>query len=219
MPQISIETHLEHNHQRPQLSATSILILERSGEECQIFVLKRQNRGGFLKDALIFPGGKLEECDYSKGKDPLLATAVRETQEETGLCLDPSSLTLFSWWMTPKIETRRFDTRFYVGPYPLGQELKICQEEAEWGRLFAPSELLELHKRHEVRLMPPNLLTLEMISGLRTLDEVRARALHLEEPICPELMVDEAGDRYLTIPDTLGLARTRFKIGADGRFS
>jgi 8-oxo-dGTP pyrophosphatase MutT (NUDIX family) len=219
MPQISSETLLEHNHQRPQLSATTLLILERSEEECQIFVLKRQNRGGFLGDALVFPGGVVEEIDYASGDEPLVTAAVREIREETGLLVDPNTLTPFSWWLTPKTEKRRFDTHFFVAPYPQDQAAAVNLAESQWGALLAPSEILAQHARGEAHLVPPTLLTLEHIRGARTLAEVRARAHDLEAPICPELQIDAAGERILALPESSGFARRGFKITGDGRFS
>lgn len=210
---------MEHNHRQAQLAATTLLILERNQAQFQVFVLKRQNRGGFLRDALVFPGGIVEPVDHENGQDPLIAAAVRETQEETGLVIDKNSLTRFSWWLTPVSEKRRFDTHFFIAPYPKGQEAVINKAEAEWGRLMTPSEILALHERNEVLLMPPTLLTLELIAGLTTLKEAQEMAYSLDAPICPELSTDALGAPRLALPSGLGLARQGFKISKDGRFS
>lgn len=216
MPQIS---NTKNTHAKPRLAATTLLILERSDQECQIFILKRQNNGGFLKDAWIFPGGVVEECDYKNEADPLLSAAVREVAEETGLLIHHNDLQHFSWWLTPKSEAKRFDTHFYVAPYPQSQEPVINPAEAQWGRLLAPSEILALHKAREARLMPPTLLTLESIAGLRTIREIMSKASAVAAPICPELVAVTGQTPALTLPPGLGFKRTRFEISEDGWFS
>lgn len=203
----------------PKLSATTLLILERNLEECQIFVLKRQDRGGFLKDALVFPGGIVEKEDFEGLTDPLRAAAVREIKEETGLRVDSTNLVPFSWWLTPESEPKRFDTHFFVAPYPKDQEPHINLDESEWGRLMYPSDILEQHKRREVRLMPPTLLTLETICGLTSFEEVAQKAQVGKEPICPKIETDSSGQIFLTIPETLGFGRSRFKVEPAGGFS
>lgn len=203
----------------PKLSATTLLILERNLDECQIFVLKRQDRGGFLKDALVFPGGIVERVDFEGSGDPLRAAAVREIEEETGLHIDDVELVPFSWWLTPESEPKRFDTHFFVAPYPKDQEPQVNLEESQWGRLMTPSEILEQHKRREVRLMPPTLLTLETICGLVKFEDVVQKAKVGPEPICPKIEIDSSGQLFLTIPESLGFGRSRFKVEAAGGFS
>jgi len=193
----------------PKLSATTVLILERNRAECQIFVLKRQDRGGFLKDALVFPGGIVEKIDFDRSADPVRAAAVREIEEETGLRVDSSDLVPFSWWLTPESEPKRFDTHFFVAPYPKGQEPSINLEESQWGRLMIPSEILEQHARREVRLLPPTLLTLETICGLTSFEEVVKKAQVGPEPICPKVEIDASGQVFLTIPESAGFGRSR----------
>jgi|SRR5688572_28628763 len=210
---------MQHNHETPQLSATTLLILEREGHECQVFVLKRQNRGGFLQDALVFPGGVVGEKDYGTDVDPVRAAAVREIAEETGLQIEIDALHPFSWWLTPECEKRRFDTRFFAAPYPASQIPVINSAESEWGRLLAPSEILTLHEQGEARLVPPTLLTLERICGLITFKDVLSKAHHLHAPICPQLQTNPTGERCLALPEGSGLSRTHFKISNEGRFS
>lgn len=210
---------MEDNHRIPQLSATTLLILEREDQECQVFVLKRQNRGGFLQDAIVFPGGVIEPEDYLNQNDALKAAAVREIVEETGLVVDPATLCSFSWWITPKIEKRRFDTRFFVAPYPNNQIAKVNEEESQWGCLLTPSEILQRHENRHLRLLPPTLFCLERIKNCRTFAEVLAKAQDLREPICPELELDEHGEAFLALPSSHHGVRKGFKISTDGRFS
>lgn len=202
----------------PKLSATTLLILERNQEECQIFVLKRNDCGGFLREALVFPGGKVEDIDF-ESQDPLRAAAVRETAEETGLRINPLDLKPFSWWLTPECEAKRFDTHFFAAPYPFEQVPRIDLEESQWGRLMTPSEILEQHAKKEVRLMPPTLLTLETIAGSKTFSEILAKAKVGSEPICPKLESDASGQLFLTISPSLGFGRSRFRVEPEGRFS
>lgn len=81
-----------------------------------------------------------------------------------GLVLRSDLLKPWAHWITPEIETRRFDTRFFVAVLPEGQRTRDVGGEADrvvWQR---PAEALELARRGEIFLMPPTHRTLSELS-------------------------------------------------------
>ncbi|MFI7617817.1 NUDIX hydrolase [Nonomuraea terrae] len=81
-----------------------------------------------------------------------------------GLVLRADLLKPWAHWITPEIETRRFDTRFFVAVLPEGQRTRDVGGEADrvvWQR---PAEALELARRGEIFLMPPTHRTLSELS-------------------------------------------------------
>jgi len=89
------------------------------------------------------------------------APAFLTLLERENLYLDPSPLVYWSHWITPSLEPRRFDTRFFAIPLP-GDQVASCDRgeltEHSWVR---PSRLREALERREIRVVPPTLLTLE----------------------------------------------------------
>jgi len=68
--------------QNPKIAAVLIPLLQR-GETVQVVFTKRKSYPGVHSDQVSFPGGKTEPEDAS-----LLATALRESEEEIGLPLE-----------------------------------------------------------------------------------------------------------------------------------
>jgi 8-oxo-dGTP pyrophosphatase MutT (NUDIX family) len=86
--------------------------------------------------------------------------AFAEFLARRGLVLRSDLLKPWAHWITPEIETRRFDTRFFVAVLPDGQRTRDVGGEADrvvWQR---PAEALELARHGEIFLMPPTHRTL-----------------------------------------------------------
>jgi len=77
------------------------------------------------------------------------------------LYLDLGPLLYWSHWITPSIEPRRFDTRFFVAPLPEGQSASADFSELTDHAWIRPSALPGLLEEGRLRVMPPTLLTLE----------------------------------------------------------
>jgi 8-oxo-dGTP pyrophosphatase MutT (NUDIX family) len=85
---------------------------------------------------------------------------VRMLAEED-LRLDAGRLVYWSHWITPSIEPKRFDTRFFVAALPPGQEASADLSELTEHAWIDPSALAGALERGEIRVVPPTLLTLE----------------------------------------------------------
>ncbi|WP_233608180.1 NUDIX hydrolase [Nocardia stercoris] len=58
-------------------------------------------------------------------------------------------------WVTPTVEQRRYDTRFFVALLPTGQEADGATSEAAAARWSTPADALDRWKAEEDILMPP----------------------------------------------------------------
>lgn len=121
----------------------STLLLVRDGRDGIEVVLGRRPPGGPFGNLWVFPGGAVDREDVDATDDSEAAwklAALRETWEEVGLALtDPEGaavppgsgsvhlrmrmagirfatdrLVYLSNWVTPKMVSKRFDTRFYL---------------------------------------------------------------------------------------------------------
>lgn len=116
-----------------------------------------------------------------------------ELLAQHGLTPDLDALVYWAHWVTPSVEPRRFDTRFFVARMPAGQEASIDAHEAVEARWMAPKAALGAHAEDQIFLPPPTLRTLEELAEL-DFDAVRGRAgAMVMEPILPKLVADSRG--------------------------
>lgn len=100
----------------------------------------------------------------------------------------------YAHWITPEVETRRFDTRFFLARQPEGQwpvHDTIEMTKSVWLR---PADALERYEAGNILLMPPTLKTLDELSRFRTardlFEHARSRKI---EPFLPQAFAFEGG--------------------------
>lgn len=91
-----------------------------------------------------------------------------------GLVLRSDLLKPWAHWITPEIETRRFDTRFFVAVLPEGQRTRDVGGEADQVVWKRPAEAIELAHQGEIFLMPPTYHTLTELSAYDGVADVLA---------------------------------------------
>jgi 8-oxo-dGTP pyrophosphatase MutT (NUDIX family) len=96
----------------------------------------------------------------------LEALALRD-----GFRLALDSLHVFAHWVTPEVETKRFDTRFFIALLPPEQEPMHDEHETTDSEWMEPDVAVERCRRDEILLPPPTWTTLRMLSKLSTADE------------------------------------------------
>jgi len=150
------------------------------------------------------------------GLQPLRDTVTGEAAafvamlEREDLYLDTDRLVYWSHWITPSLEPKRFDTRFFAIALPSGQEVSADLSELTHHAWIRPSRAPEAIERGEIRVVPPTLLTLEDLAeshvrhgGLEAmLSSERGRAA---PPIMPRIDV-AAGAIRVVMPWDPGYA-------------
>ncbi|MFI6293872.1 NUDIX hydrolase [Nonomuraea sp. NPDC050790] len=91
-----------------------------------------------------------------------------------GLVLRSDLLKPWSHWITPEIEERRFDTRFFAAVLPPGQRTRDVGGEADQVAWKRPSEALELAAKGEIFLMPPTYHTLNELAACASVGDALA---------------------------------------------
>jgi 8-oxo-dGTP pyrophosphatase MutT (NUDIX family) len=81
--------------------------------------------------------------------------------EREDLYLDVAALVYWSHWITPSLEPKRFDTRFFAIAVPPGQVASADRSELTEHAWVRPARLQQALDRGELRVVPPTLLTLE----------------------------------------------------------
>ena len=89
-----------------------------------------------------------------------------------GLRLALDELTYFAHWVTPEVEIKRFDTRFFVARAPEGQTPVHDDGETIHSEWLDPAEAIERSRREEIALPPPTWTTLSALARFDSIDEV-----------------------------------------------
>ncbi len=184
--------------------AATVVLLRESTEPAnlEVYLQRRVMSMAFAAGVHVFPGGAVDE-----GDGDLVATAVREVEEETGLSLDPAALRPWARWITPEGEPRRYDTRFYVAAVPPGAQPRARGTEMDATGWWQPSDALAASDRGEIVLWPPTWITLSEVAAIGTIDGVVAAAEGRDlEPVLPVLVRDDDGYRVV-LPDGRELRR------------
>jgi 8-oxo-dGTP pyrophosphatase MutT (NUDIX family) len=180
----------------PRVSASVVLCRDGS-DGPETYLLHRHARMAFAASMVVFPGGGVDAVDGSgpaeTTKDRLLACAIRETREETGVELAADELVPWAHWITPVIQPIRYDTFFFLAAMPPDQaadDVSTETERAEWTR---PVEAVAAYEAGTLAMMPPTLSILIELAGLSSVAEAIERGRHrVVETVLPEVI--RAGD-------------------------
>ncbi len=160
----------------PRDAATVILLRPATGAgragPFAVYLVKRAAAVAFMGGAHVFPGGRVDP----KTDPDIEAAGVREVEEECGVKLDVRHLRLFARWVTPEVEPKRFDARFFVAPVPAGQAAAADRTEVDEGEWLTPAEALERSAQGTISLPPPTLWNLADLAALPSIDAVLAEA-------------------------------------------
>jgi len=118
-----------------------------------------------------------------------------------GLVLRSDLLSPWARWITPEMESRRFDTRFFAAALPAGQRTRDVGGEADEVVWLPPAAAIAAARRGEMLLMPPTAVTLAEFARHQTAAGALAARRDMV-PRQPGISVI-GGAAWLTIPDGL----------------
>lgn len=117
-PQLSIAGYLEQNPDHRKSAVLMLLFPGENGPNTALII--RPEYDGAHSGQLAFPGGRAEKTDPS-----LLHTALRETQEEIGIKLEPEAvigklspiyIPVSNFLVQPFVAVMHTEPRFYADP-------------------------------------------------------------------------------------------------------
>jgi 8-oxo-dGTP pyrophosphatase MutT (NUDIX family) len=115
-----------------------------------------------------------------------------------GLVLRSDQLKPWARWITPAVETRRYDTRFFAAALPERQQTREIRDEADEVAWLRPADVLAAAGRGEVVLLPPTAVTLAELAACDSVAAALAAPRQIR-PLQPEIQLD--GDRvWLQMP-------------------
>jgi 8-oxo-dGTP pyrophosphatase MutT (NUDIX family) len=101
-------------------------------------------------------------------------------------------------WITPELESRRYDTRFFAAVLPARQQTKEIRDEADEVAWLRPADVLALARDGEVFLMPPTAVTLAELADCGDISAALAVPREIT-PQRPEITVED-GQAWLNMP-------------------
>lgn len=151
--------------------SAAAVILVREAPELEVFWVRRAPHLMFQGGFYAFPGGQLDPDEDAK------VCAARELQEETGVRVDPATLTDAGRWVTPAFAPRRFDTCFFVARCPDGETAAITNAENDVGEWIRPHDAIARWMEGQILMAPPVLHGLKCAAGGLEGIEARMKAV------------------------------------------
>ncbi|WP_020577128.1 NUDIX hydrolase [Actinopolymorpha alba] len=145
--------------------------------------------------------------DWERDRMALLGRVVSfgEVLARRGLVLRSDLVAPWDHWVTPRVEERRFDTRFFLAALPAGQHTRDVAGEADRVAWMRPSEALASVERGEMRMLPPTYLTLASLADFPDVKTaLTAAAGRSISPIMPTVTFDGEQARWALPGDAGG---------------
>jgi 8-oxo-dGTP pyrophosphatase MutT (NUDIX family) len=123
--------------------------------------------------------------DWEAQRQALLSRelSLAELLAGRGLAVRADLLRPFAHWITPPVEPRRYDTKFFAAALPAGQEARHVSGEADEVSWLTPSAALAEMRTGTRPMMPPTIHTLAQLE--RFADVAAALAGSPPEPVRP----------------------------------
>src|SRR5262252_1926276 len=138
--------------------------------------------------------------DWEEDRQALLnrSLSLAEMLARRNLILRADLLRAWSMWITPVLEPRRFDARFFAAALPAGQRTRDVGGEAAAVQWISPTRALEAGRAGEIQLWLPTAMTLAELEEYPAVDAVLAARRNIH-PLLPEVVVAE-GAAWLKVP-------------------
>jgi 8-oxo-dGTP pyrophosphatase MutT (NUDIX family) len=163
-------------------------------------LLARDRSGHFVTTTT--GAGEAEDVRFKRHRHDVHAGrhTLRDVVVAEGIRLALDSLIVCGHWVTPPLDTRRFDTWFFLTRMPAGQATAYDEIEHTHGRWMTPSDALDLARRGELVLPIPTWSVLRELAPFESVDDIvghvtKQRIVRRE----PRAMA-ENGDRLFVLP-------------------
>ncbi len=225
----------------PVRDAATVIMVRDHPMGLQVYLQRRVRTMAFAAGMYVFPGGGVEPQDLGSADERIAAgtdlsvselaarphvcpgednaanrfAAVRETLEETSHDLgDPFALAYIGHWVTPEVEDRRFDTRFYAAAIGEDHHVRENSMESDAQSWLRPAEALAQAQAGRMMMLPPTMATLADFAAQVELgaDAVQAIYALAQRPIYP-LMPSPTADE--TSPDGVRWRLVDFRTGVE----
>jgi len=118
-----------------------------------------------------------------------------------GLVLRADLLRPWAHWITPEVEPKRFDTRFFVAALPAGQLTRDVGGEADRVAWVRPADALAAADSGEMGMLPPTAFTLSELATYDSVAAVLAAGTARDvKPVLPKIVLGDDDEARLLLP-------------------
>lgn len=174
--------------------AATVVVIRPAATGFEVLLVRRNDNVAFMAGAYVFPGGRVDDADRAAvmhapespasrfadlsraEEDVYRHAAVRELQEEASVEVDPASLVPLAHWVTPDIEPRRYDTRFFLVGVPADQRAEHDAGETTALAWLTPAAAIEACRTGAIMLPPPTWTTLKWLGRFESVASALAGA-------------------------------------------
>ena len=138
--------------------------------------------------------------DWEADRQALLnrSLSLAEMLARRNLILRADLLRPWSRWITPAVEPRRFDARFFAAALPEGQRTRDVGGEAAAVQWISPADALGAGRAGQIQLWLPTAMTLAELAEYGDAAAVLAAQREVS-PLLPEVIVSQ-GATWLKVP-------------------
>jgi len=125
-------------------------------EECGVLIaVGADDRAAEVDDALDADRAALDAGEVT----------FASVLERRGLRVDDASIVPFAHWVTPEVEDRRYDTRFFMTAQPEGQQAVYIAGESDRSAWWRPADALAASAVGRMAMLPPTAATLALLAA------------------------------------------------------
>ena len=145
---------------------------------------------GVVGDAALADGAGERAREALLGGGAPLAEVLRAL----GARLDGSAVEYIAHWVTPVVEPRRYDTRFFAARVPPGARAAYDEREMTGAVWLTPSAALARHRRGQLPMIFPTIRTLEDLCDFGSVEDLLAHYRGRPIPrVQPEIVRTRSG--------------------------
>ncbi|TLG08801.1 NUDIX hydrolase [Nocardia cyriacigeorgica] len=174
----------------PRAQALVCAAVRETFEECGVLL------AGPAADQVVADTAGYREA---RGKLERRELSLAQFLVEQNLVLRADLLRPWANWITPEVEQRRYDTRFFVAVLPDGQRADGATSEAAEVQWRTPAEALGRWRAGADILLPPTWAQLDALAGYASTAEILAADRDID-PIEPVFSAAQ-GKKALSFPD------------------
>ncbi len=123
-----------------------------------------------------------------------------ELASDIDMKIDSLALTPYARWITPKMESHRFDTRFYIAVLPEGQRASHDGKETTSATWLRPAGAIEDMLAGRIKLAPPTVRTLDWLAQFDDAKSAISDALSRKPPLVRPRIVTGNDGWFLALP-------------------
>lgn len=120
--------------------------------------------------------------------------------KEVEMRIDANALVPYARWITPKMESRRFDTRFYIARMPEHQQASHDGSETTSAAWLRPADAIDGMLSGRIKLAPPTVRTLRWLADFEDSSAVMKDARSRKPPLVRPRIVTGEGNWFLALP-------------------